>query len=100
MPRPSRRAAVAFASQVGLQRRFAEKIAHGPVNRQAIAALDPSVSANLPTAPANLAGGVGMDAAFWAANGAALEERRSLGQTLIQSRRCRAIPTTPPPQAL
>ena len=42
---------------------------------QAIAALDPKVSANLPTAPANLAGGVGMDAAFWAANGAALEER-------------------------
>ena len=45
------------------------------MNRQAIAALDPKVSANLPTAPANLAGGVGMDAAFWAANGAALEER-------------------------
>ena len=66
---------VAFASQPEAQRSFAEKIAYGPVNRQAIAALDPKVSANLPTAPANLAGGVGMDAAFWAANGAALEER-------------------------
>ena len=33
-----------------------------PTPLQAIAALDPKVSANLPTAPANLAGGVGMDA--------------------------------------
>ncbi|MBD9412947.1 ABC transporter substrate-binding protein [Pseudomonas sp. PDM16] len=66
---------VVFASQPEPQQRFAENIAYGPVNRRAIAALDPKISANLPTAPANLAGGVGMDAAFWAANGEALEAR-------------------------
>jgi len=66
---------VAFASQPEPQQRFAENIAYGPVNRRAVAALDPKVSANLPTAPANLAGSVGMDVAFWASNGAALEER-------------------------
>jgi putative spermidine/putrescine transport system substrate-binding protein len=66
---------VAFASQPEPQQRFAENIAYGPVNRRAIAALDPKVSANLPTAPANLAGSVGMDVAFWANNGAALEQR-------------------------
>ena len=76
---------VAFASQPEAQRSFAEKIAYGPVNRQAIAALDPKVSANLPTAPANLAGGgVGMDAAFWPPTAPPWRSAsRPLGRTLI-----------------
>ncbi|WP_437880219.1 ABC transporter substrate-binding protein [Pseudomonas sp. LRF_L74] len=66
---------VQFASQPAQQKVYAENIAYGPVNLNASAQLQPEVLANLPTAPQNIINSVGMDVAFWAANGPELEKR-------------------------
>ncbi|RFQ27227.1 ABC transporter substrate-binding protein [Pseudomonas sp. ATCC 13867] len=66
---------VNFASQPAQQKAFAEHIAYGPTNRKAVELLAPDVAANLPTAPQNIANAVGMNVAFWAAHGDALEKR-------------------------
>ncbi|SDI29874.1 ABC transporter substrate-binding protein [Pseudomonas panipatensis] len=66
---------VAFASQPAQQKVFAENIAYGPTNRKAVEQLAPEVAANLPTAPRNMANAVGMNVAFWAEHGDALEQR-------------------------
>lgn len=66
---------VAFASRPEQQKALAERIAYGPTNRQALALLSPPVAAELPTAEQNMAGALGMDAAFWSQHGPALEQR-------------------------
>jgi len=66
---------VHFASQPPQQKAFAEHIAYGPTNRKAVELLAPDVAANLPTAPQNIANAVGMNVAFWAEHGDALEKR-------------------------
>ncbi|KAF1071022.1 MAG: Spermidine/putrescine-binding periplasmic protein [Pseudomonas citronellolis] len=66
---------ISFASQPQQQKVFAENIAYGPTNRKALEQLDPGIAANLPTAPQNIANAVGMDVAFWAEHGDALEKR-------------------------
>ena len=65
---------IRFASQPEQQKAFAENIAYGPANRKAVG-LDPQVAANLPTAPQNMQNAVGMNVAFWAEHGEALEQR-------------------------
>ena len=66
---------VNFAGQPQQQKAFAENISYGPTNRKAVELLAPDVAANLPTAPQNIANAVGMDVAFWAEHGDALEKR-------------------------
>ena len=66
---------VHFASQPPQQKAFAENISYGPTNRKAVELLAPDVAANLPTAPQNIANAVGMNVAFWAEHGDALEKR-------------------------
>ena len=66
---------IRFASQPEQQKAFAENIAYGPANRKAVGLLDPQVAANLPTAPQNMQNAVGMNVAFWAEHGEALEQR-------------------------
>lgn len=66
---------VAFASQAEQQKALSERIAYGPVNRRALALLDPRIAAGLPTAEQNIAGAVGMDSEFWSQHGPALEQR-------------------------
>ncbi|MBN0654202.1 ABC transporter substrate-binding protein, partial [Pseudomonas aeruginosa] len=45
------------------------------LNGKAVGLLDPQVAANLPTAPQNMQNAVGMNVAFWAEHGEALEQR-------------------------
>ncbi len=66
---------IRFASQPEQQKAFAENIAYGPANRKAVDLLDPGVAANLPTAAQNMKNAVGMNVAFWAEHGEALEQR-------------------------
>ncbi|SFD65725.1 putative spermidine/putrescine transport system substrate-binding protein [Pseudomonas citronellolis] len=66
---------IAFASQPEQQKVYAQNIAYGPTNRKAVEQLDPQVAANLPTAPRNMADALGMNVAFWAEHGDALEKR-------------------------
>ena len=66
---------VTFASQPQQQKAFSEQIAYGPVNQRAIALLDPTVAAGLPTSPQNMKQAVGMDVGFWATQGPELEKR-------------------------
>ncbi|AYC34878.1 ABC transporter substrate-binding protein [Pseudomonas cavernae] len=66
---------IAFASQAQTQKVFAENIPYGPVHKGALALLPAEVQANLPTAPANLAGARAVDAEFWVDYGEELEQR-------------------------
>jgi putative spermidine/putrescine transport system substrate-binding protein len=66
---------VAFASQPEQQKAFAERIAYGPTNRQALQLLSPQVAAGLPTAEQNMAQALGTDVAFWSEHGPVLEQR-------------------------
>ncbi|WP_447745082.1 ABC transporter substrate-binding protein [Pseudomonas nicosulfuronedens] len=66
---------VNFAGLPQQQKTFAENISYGPTNRKAVELLAPDVAANLPTAPQNIANAVGMNVAFWAEHGDALEQR-------------------------
>ena len=66
---------IAFASRPEPQTAFPNHIAYGVTNKKAIAAIDPKVAKDLPTTPENLARSVGLDTAFWADHGEALEAR-------------------------
>jgi putative spermidine/putrescine transport system substrate-binding protein len=57
------------------QAEYARNIAYGPTNTKALAKLDAKTLANLPTAPANAAGGLEFNIKFWADQGEALEKR-------------------------
>ncbi|MFC5694865.1 ABC transporter substrate-binding protein [Pseudomonas sp. GCM10022186] len=66
---------IGFASQPEPQKNFAEGISYSPVNNKAIPLIRSDILETLPTAPANLAGSVPMNAEFWAKHGAELELR-------------------------
>ncbi|QNM96675.1 ABC transporter substrate-binding protein [Chitinimonas koreensis] len=66
---------IAFASRPENQKVYSENIAYGPTNTKANALLGKDVAAGLPTAPANIAGQVGIDVNFWADYGEQLEQR-------------------------
>ncbi|HTI17801.1 MAG TPA: ABC transporter substrate-binding protein [Trinickia sp.] len=54
---------------------YAQHIAYGPVNRQAIQSLDQKTLANLPNSPANGKNAVLQDLSFWTDHGDELEQR-------------------------
>jgi putative spermidine/putrescine transport system substrate-binding protein len=66
---------IAFASQPATQAVYAQNIAYGPVNNQALAKLDKKVLDDLPTSPANAKEAIQMNVGFWADQGEALEKR-------------------------
>src|SRR3989344_3954696 len=57
------------------QKAYAENIAYGPANTQAVSLLDEKRLAQMPTAPENIADQVAMDVTFWADYGEQLEQR-------------------------
>lgn len=66
---------IKFASGTGTQAVYAQNIAYGPVNVQALGKLDAKTLADLPSAPANAAAGVLLDIEFWTDHGEELEQR-------------------------
>ncbi|WP_079204482.1 ABC transporter substrate-binding protein [Pseudomonas sp. CC6-YY-74] len=64
-----------FSLQPKQQQAFAENIAYGPANKQALALLDSTRLKDMPTAPANIANQVAIDVTFWADYGEQLEQR-------------------------
>jgi putative spermidine/putrescine transport system substrate-binding protein len=57
------------------QAEYARNIAYGPTNTKALGKLDAKVLGNLPTAQANMQGGLEFGIKFWADQGEALEKR-------------------------
>lgn len=66
---------IAFANQPENQKVFAENIPYGPTNKKAIGLIDPTIAANLPTSPDNLANALPVDTQFWIEHGEELEQR-------------------------
>ena len=66
---------ISFVLQSTQQKAYAEQIAYGPVNTQAIEQIDPKRLDNMPTSARNLENQVSMNAAFWADHGEQLEQR-------------------------
>ncbi|MHB9798995.1 ABC transporter substrate-binding protein [Pseudomonas sp. MT3] len=66
---------ISFVLQTEQQKAYAEQIAYGPVNTQAVQLVDPQRRKNMPTDAANLENQVAMNAGFWADHGEQLEQR-------------------------
>jgi putative spermidine/putrescine transport system substrate-binding protein len=66
---------IAFASQPQNQSAYSQIIPYGPVSKKAVSLLDKSVAAQLPPAPQNMKGTLGIDVSFWEDYGDALEQR-------------------------
>ncbi|WP_028694770.1 ABC transporter substrate-binding protein [Pseudomonas cremoricolorata] len=61
--------------QPAAQTAYAQQIAYGPVNREAVSMVDAERRHNMPTDQANLAHQVAISASFWADHGDQLEQR-------------------------
>ena len=66
---------IAFASNPNQQAEYARNISYGPTNNKALAKLDPSVLAKLPTSSANSKDALRFNISFWADQGEGLEKR-------------------------
>jgi putative spermidine/putrescine transport system substrate-binding protein len=66
---------IAFSVQPEQQKAYAENIAYGPANKQAIDLLPKERLALMPTTPENIANQVAIDVTFWADYGEQLEQR-------------------------
>jgi len=66
---------IQYVLGVDAQKNYAEQIAYGPVNGQAVLLVDAKRRSNMPTDQANLAHQVAMNASFWADHGEQLEQR-------------------------
>ncbi|UVE17382.1 polyamine ABC transporter substrate-binding protein [Pseudomonas sp. LS44] len=66
---------IAFTLQPAQQKIYAESIAYGPANIQAVPLLDKKLLQDMPTTPENIVNQVAMDVAFWADYGEQLEQR-------------------------
>lgn len=66
---------IKFSVQPQAQKVYAESIAYGPTNQEAIGLIGPEMQRVLPTAPANIANQVQIDVTFWADYGEQLEQR-------------------------
>ena len=66
---------IAFTLKPEQQKNFSENIDYGAANMRAMDLLDKARIAELPTAPANLAQQIPVDALFWADHGEQLEQR-------------------------
>ena len=65
----------AFSVKPEAQKVYAENIAYGPANKQAIELLAPERLSLMPTTPENIANQVAIDVTFWADYGEQLEQR-------------------------
>ena len=66
---------IALASSAAQQAEYARNISYGPTNNKALAKLDASVLAKLPTSTANSKDALRFNISFWADQGEALEKR-------------------------
>jgi putative spermidine/putrescine transport system substrate-binding protein len=66
---------ISFATSTGPQIAYAQHIAYGPVNKQAIGKLDPKTLANLPNSPENGKNALFSDNSFWTDHGEELDQR-------------------------
>ena len=66
---------IAYSVSSKPQQVYAQHIAYGPANRDAIKSLDAKTLSNLPNSPANGKNAVLQDAAFWTDYGDELEQR-------------------------
>ena len=66
---------IAYSIQPQQQKTYSENIAYGPANTKAVALMDKSMLADMPTTPENIANQVPMDVVFWADYGEQLEQR-------------------------
>jgi putative spermidine/putrescine transport system substrate-binding protein len=66
---------IAYTVSAKPQQAYAQHIAYGPVNQDAIKSLDPKVLANLPNSPTNGKNAVLQNITFWADHGDELEQR-------------------------
>lgn len=66
---------IAFSLQPEQQAAYAQNIAYGPANHQALAKLDKKVLDDLPTSTANAKEALQFSVAFWADQGESLEKR-------------------------
>jgi putative spermidine/putrescine transport system substrate-binding protein len=68
---------IKFASSTGAQVAYAQNIAYGPINKQAIAKLDPKLLVDLPNSPKNIANALLSSYDYWADHGEELDQRFS-----------------------
>lgn len=66
---------IAASTQPAPQAAFAKLMFYGPTRYQSMDKVDPHLSGDLPTAPANLQDAIPLDVVFWALRGEALEKR-------------------------
>ncbi|MFL1526287.1 ABC transporter substrate-binding protein [Pseudomonas sp. O230] len=66
---------IEFVLQTDSQKAFAQQIAYGPVNKEAVPLIDVARRSSMPTDQANLAQQTAMDASFWVDHGDQLEQR-------------------------
>lgn len=72
---------IRFASSPEPQKVFAQHIAYGPINKQAIAELDPTLLADRPNAPENIKNALLSGYEFWVDHGEELDQRFSAWST-------------------
>ena len=66
---------IQFASKPENQKVFATEIPYGPTNLKGLNGIPAAITAELPTAPANMAGSLPSNTAFWVEHGEELEQR-------------------------
>ena len=66
---------IAYASTPDAQKIYANNIAYGPVNKNALKLLDAKTLSNLPTSAANAKNAIQLSQQFWADHGEELEQR-------------------------
>ncbi|MCY1273501.1 Bacterial extracellular solute-binding protein [compost metagenome] len=66
---------ISFVLQTEQQKAYAQQIAYGPVNTEAVGLVDAERRKHMPTDTANLQHQVAMNASFWADHGEQLEQR-------------------------
>lgn len=72
---------IKFASSTAPQIEYARHIAYGPINKQAIAKLDPKLLADLPNSPKNIQNALLSSYEYWADHGEELDQRFSAWST-------------------
>lgn len=66
---------ISYVLQAEQQKAYAQQIAYGPVNTQAVELVNPEQRKHMPTDATNLEHQVAMNASFWADHGEQLEQR-------------------------
>lgn len=72
---------IKFASSTAPQLNYAQHIAYGPINKEAIAKLDPKLLADMPNSPDNIKNALLSSYDYWADHGEELDQRFSAWST-------------------